>query len=197
MQDIMIDMETTDLVATSAILSFAAVQCDLTTGKIGDEYYRVVDLKTCLEKGLTLNAEVFYWWLQQSEFARQSVVDPNKATLDGFCLEFTQWLLQLNIGISYLEDRDKPKYMRLWGNGASFDNAILRHAFSKTDYDFKIPFWQDRDIRTVVGFYPKNLFEEWKMKNVRKGAHNALDDARYQVRYISHMMKDLGVTELH
>lgn len=193
----MIDMETADNIASAAILSFGAVHCDLTTGKIGEEFYRVIDLKTCLEKGLSVNADTIYWWFQQSDFARDSVVTPNKLTLDGFCLEFTQWLLSLDIGINFLNDRDKPLYMRLWGNGAAFDNAILRHAFSKTDYDLKIPFWQDRDVRTVVGFYPKERFDDWKMKNIRKGAHNALDDARYQVKYVSHMMKELGVTELN
>ena len=53
-------------------------------------------------------------------------------------------------------------------------------------------------MRTIVGFYPPQLQQKWKRENPRKGTyHNALDDAKYQVAYCSHILQELGVEELY
>jgi exodeoxyribonuclease VIII len=111
------------------------------------------------------------------------------------CASFTKWLSSIDPS----GDR-----LRLWGNGASFDNAILRQAYrncNRSLHDDKGPgvkFWNDRDMRTIVGFYPKQLQSDWRKNNFRRGAHhNALDDAKHQVRYCSDILKELGVKELY
>ena len=53
MNDIMVDLETMDNRATSAIVSIGAVHCNLITGEIRDEYYRVVNLNGQMENGNT------------------------------------------------------------------------------------------------------------------------------------------------
>ena len=90
------------------------------------------------------------------------------------------------------------------GNGASFDNAILRYAYRQCgknlgpDSGPGVKFWNDRDMRTIVGFYPRQLQEKWRRTVLRKGDHhNALDDAKHQVRYCSDILKELGVNELY
>lgn len=189
MKDIMVDLETMDNVASAAIVAIGAVQCDLTTGELGETFYRVVDLQNQQEQGMTLNPSTMYWWLDQSDGARQGILEPNKVLLADMCDKFTKWLESLG---------PSTKNMRLWGNGASFDNAILRYAYRQCGREFPIEFWNDRDMRTILGFYPYQLQETWKRNNLRTGTyHNALDDCKHQVRYCSDILKELGVKELY
>lgn len=188
MNDIMLDLETMDNISSGCIVSVGAVECDLTTGKTGEEFYRVVDLKDQLKQGSTVDAETIYWWLKQSELARAALVVEGKIPIRTMCLDFIRW-------VEYL--KAKTDNIRLWGNGASFDNAIIRGAFKQCDIEFPIKFWNDRDMRTIVGFYPTQLQYKWKHSNYREGTHhNALADAKHQVKYCSHILKELGVKEL-
>jgi exodeoxyribonuclease VIII len=187
MNDIMVDLETLDNVASSAIVSIGAVQCDLTTGKTGEEYYRVIELQDQLDFGFTVNASTLNWWMKQSLGARSVFNVDGKILPIEMCNTFSMWLASLG----------NPDNFRMWGNGASFDNAILRYFYSKYGQIFPIPFWNDRDMRTIVGFYPQSLQKDWKIKNQRMGTyHNALDDAKYQVKYCTHILQELGVERL-
>ncbi len=185
MKDIMLDLETMDTVASAAIVAIGAVHCDLTTGEIGSTYYRAVELK--YQKG-TIFGETLYWWLDQSDAARQALLVEGKLTVPQLCDNFNKWLKSLG---------EPLEHLRLWGNGASFDNATLRYIYRQYEKELPIKFWNDRDMRTVLGFYPRKLQEEWRNNNRRKGDHhNALADAKHQVKYCSDILKDLGVTEL-
>ena len=189
--DIMIDLETMDNVGSSTIVSIGAVHCNIITGEIGEIYYRVVDLKGQDALGRTIDPLTLYWWLGQSTGARQGILAPGKILLEEMCNSFKAWIEHLTYPVS-------PKHLRLWGNGASFDNAIVRSAFKSCGIEFPLPFWQDRDMRTIVGFYPDSLQKEWKLKNQRVGTyHNAADDAKYQVKYCSNILQELGVEELY
>ena len=191
MNDIMIDLETMDNVGSSAIVAVGAVQCNLITGELGEEYYRVIDLNGQDKFGRTMDPQTIYWWLRQSDGAREALLAPGKILLEEMCTSFKAWAEHLTFPIS-------PAHMRVWGNGASFDNAIIRSTFKAVGVEFPIPFWQDRDMRTIVGFFPKSMQEEWRWKNLRKGTHhNAIDDAKYQVKYCSHILQELGVKELY
>ena len=187
-RDIMLDLETMDNSASAAIVSIGAVACDLVSGEITSTYYRVVDLEGQADLGLTIGTQTLYWWMQQSDGARYALTVPDKLLLTTMLKSFNKWLSSIA----------HPEVLRLWGNGASFDNAIIRHAFKRANIDFDIAFWNDRDMRTIVGFYPPQLQAEWRRKNMRKGTHhNALDDAKYQVKYCSNILQELGVKELY
>lgn len=188
MNDIMIDLETMDNVPSAAIVTIGAVQCDLTTGALGEEFYRVVELKDQEKLGMTILPETLYWWMGQSDAARQALIVPGRENIVDMCALFTKWV----------ESLGSPDNFRLWGNGASFDNAILRYAYRQLDMEFPIKFWNDRDMRTIVGFYPRQLQEKWRRTTLRRGTHhNALDDAKHQVRYCSDILQELGVKELY
>ena len=62
---------------------------------------------------------------------------------------------------------------------------ILGNAFNRFDFVTPWKFWNDRDVRTVVelgqsyfNFYPKR---DMPFTGVR---HNAVDDAKHQVKYV-------------
>jgi len=195
LNDIMVDLETMDNVSTAAIVAIGAVQCDLTTGETGSTFYRVIDLDGQEELGMTFNPETIYWWLQQSQGARDALCVDGKILLADMCDSFTRWLAHID---------SSGEKLRLWGNGSAFDNAILRYAYRVCDRTLHnmdgagIRFWNDRDMRTIVGFYPRQMQEKRRRTALREGAyHNALDDAKHQVKYCSTILKELGVKELY
>ena len=86
-----------------------------------------------------------------------------------------------------LQDADK-KAVRLWGNGASFDNAILSTAYELCELETVQPwrFYNDRCYRTVKSLYPE-------VAMVRTGTyHNALDDAESQALHLLAMKVELS-----
>lgn len=195
MKDIMLDLETMDNVPSAAIVAIGAIQCNLTTGETGSKFYRVIDLNGQQNLNMTINANTLYWWLEQSEGARRALTVDGKISLMDMCITFSQWLGSID---------PSGEKLRLWGNGASFDNAIIRYAYRQcgtelhSDTGPGVKFWNDRDMRTIVGFYPRQMQEIWRHSNLRRGiAHNALDDAKHQVRYCSEILSELGVKELY
>ena len=67
----------------------------------------------------------------------------------------------------------------VWGNGATFDNVILRRAFDDCAIEAPWPFWHDRDLRTILGLYP-----EAKAREFEGVKHHALHDARHEARML-------------
>jgi len=171
-------------------VSIGAVQCDLTTGQTGDTFYRVVDLVGQEDFGRTINSDTLYWWLAQSDGARGALCVPGKSFLADMLVDFQDWVMSVSNGT--------PGHIRLWGNGASFDNAILRSAYRSCNIDLSIPFWNDRDMRTIVGFFPRQMQAAWKKNNTRTGVyHNPKDDCLHQIKYCSDILQELGVKELY
>jgi len=160
----MLDLETLGTKPGSVILSIGAVQFDLDTGKLGESFYQNIDIQSCLDAGLTIDPDTLYWWLKQDERAGEAV-QSDKCSLEDACVKFSNW--------THNKGREN---LQLWGNGSSFDCVLLESAFySVYGANFPIPFWNWRDMRTIVNLAPEH-------KKVRVGtAHNALDDAISQV----------------
>jgi hypothetical protein len=77
--------------------------------------------------------------------------------------------------------------VRVWGNGADFDNPILAVAYRRTIFSGQ-PWkpYNGRCYRTV-----KNQFQDVKL--VRTGTHhNALDDARSQATHLVEICRTRG-----
>jgi DNA polymerase III epsilon subunit-like protein len=165
----MIDIETMGNTAGSAIVSIAAVQFDLETGKMGLMYEEHVSLESCLKAGLSPNASTILWWLQQDEAARKElVVGQTKArSLRNVLSSFQLWI----------ETTHKDPIV--WGNSARFDLGILESAFAACNIPLPWKFWNERCVRTLAELAP-----EIKRKTKFQGvAHHAIDDCVHQVRY--------------
>ena len=185
MNDIMIDLETFGLSKRTAVASIGAVFWNPVTGEMGPSLYRVIDLTSC--KSLEVDFNTIYWWLEQSEEARKAITIDGKVSIEQALIDLSKFAGSLG----------NPKTVRYWSNGANFDNAIIEELYLL--YGIKSPFsyYNSRDVRTVLGFYPKNLFYNWKIANPRKGAHHtALEDAKYQATYTTMILQELGVEEL-
>src|SRR4051812_4178117 len=81
LEDCMVDIESTGNRSGCGILSIGAVMFDPLTGRMGDEYYRVIQRKSCKEFGLVEQADTLEWWAKQSPEAQ--VVLKKAATVRG------------------------------------------------------------------------------------------------------------------
>lgn len=174
---LMVDMETMGNSPDAPIVSIGAVFFEPSTGNTGAEFYQVVSLESSMSFGMKPDASTIQWWLKQSSEARSAIlVDEAMGLLE--TLELLADFIAENAA-------NGSHTVQLWGNGCSFDNVILRRAYALTDTPFAVPFWNDRDVRTMVelgksvGINPRfDIPFEGDM-------HNALSDARHQVKYIS------------
>ncbi|MES3575777.1 3'-5' exonuclease [Enterobacter cloacae] len=82
-------------------------------------------------------------------------------------------------------DGDNPKYMKVWGNGATFDNVILRGAYERAGHICPWAFWNDHDVRTIVTLGRSVGFDPKRDMPFIGDVHNALADARHQAKYVS------------
>lgn len=187
MKNVMLDLETMGSGSKAAIVSIGAVFFDPLTGDIGAEFYQVVSLNSSAHYG-ELDPSTVIWWMQQSEEARAVFKDESKTTLKAALESFSNWINEH----CDLNDKDKPEAV-VWGNGATFDNVIMGNAYKATRLRQPWAFYNDRDVRTIVdlgrqlrGVDPKKDLE------LEGTAHNALDDAKFQVRYVSEIYKSLS-----
>ncbi|HAT3960700.1 TPA: 3'-5' exoribonuclease [Citrobacter freundii] len=174
---LMVDMETMGNSPDAPIVSIGAVFFDPSTGNTGAEFYRVVSLESSMSFGMKPDASTIQWWLKQSSEARSAIlVDEAMGLLE--TLELLADFIAENAA-------NGSHTVQMWGNGCSFDNVILRRAYALTDTPFAVPFRNDRDVRTMVelgksvGINPRyDIPFEGDM-------HNALSDARHQIKYVS------------
>ncbi|HBZ9264399.1 TPA: 3'-5' exoribonuclease [Citrobacter freundii] len=174
---LMVDMETMGNSPDAPIVSIGAVFFDPSTGNTGAEFYRVVNLESSMSFRMKPDASTIQWWLKQSSEARSAILVDEAMGL--------RESLELLANFIAENAANGSHTVQLWGNGCSFDNVILRRAYALTETPFAVPFRNDRDVRTMVelgksvGINPRyDIPFEGDM-------HNALSDARHQVKYVS------------
>ena len=170
---LMLDIETMGSQSYSSIVSIGAVEFDLDTGNVGETFYRNINLKSCLDAGLIVNADTIMWRLKQNEEARLAL---SKDTI-----ELAQALLDFSIFC-------KNKDYEVWGNSARFDCGILGDAYNKLNLQIPWDFRKERDVRTLVSFAP-DIKKNYKYEGV---AHNALQDCYNQIGYCTEIWKKLN-----
>lgn len=176
--DIMLDLETLGTKPGCIVVSVGAVGFDRYTGTILREFYRVIDLADSQRHGLTIDAETVAWWMRQSDEARAvfSVSKLDVAALEDAAFDFIEWFAECS-----------GAACPIWAHGAAFDLPIWEAALAAADWKAPWAFWNTRDTRTVydlTGFDPKSVPREGTY-------HNALDDARHQVRCL-HLARSNG-----
>lgn len=122
MNHLMIDLETMGNKPNAPIVSIGAVFFEPSTGKLGEEFYRVVSLKSAVDGGAVPDPETIIWWMQQSEEARMAICDKDAA------MNLVTALSDLNC---FIRDNAEPEKVQVWGNGATFDNVILRASYER------------------------------------------------------------------
>lgn len=179
MQDVMLDLETMGNGPQAAIIAIGAVEFDIPTQQIGERFYTVIDLESAVARGGVMDASTVLWWLKQSDAAR-AAFDRGGEHIAVALQQFAGWM----------ENRAKRDDVRVWGNGAAFDNVILASAYRRSGTPQPWQFWNDRCYRTVKAQYPA-------VKMQRNGTHhNAVDDAESQARHLIAMMPSNSTDQL-
>ena len=172
--DIMIDLETLDVLPTSTVLTIGAVKFN----PLGDElntpemekFYVKVDIDSCDKFGCTVSNDTLEWWSKQSMEAQAEAFSPDdripiKDAMDQlykFC-----WGAK-----------------RVWSHGAGFDVIICENLFRKSNKAIPWSFWQVRDTRTLY-----DLGIDADRPPVLK--HHALEDAWNQAVGVQNVLKKL------
>lgn len=167
---VMLDLETLSTDANAHILSIGAVA-----------FHPLLGIERRFHVGLFNNdprahvdVHTVSWWfnkdqdLARDELNRLEKVDYLTA-LEGFAL----WLNELGGEV------------RIWGNGAAFDNVILANAYRRAGMEVPWKFYNDRCYRTLKTMAPtiKILQDET--------VHNALSDAVMQALHLVRIVKKM------
>lgn len=174
---VMVDLETMGKKHNAPIVAIGAVVFDPATGSIGESFYKVVCLESSVNWGAVIDPSTVIWWLKQSSEARSAIVNDDAIPLQDALLQFREFVSDNVAGGS--------KKAQVWGNGASFDNSILRSSYDCIAEDYPWEYWNDRDVRTMVEFGQAISFDPKTTIPFEGSRHNALADAIHQARYVS------------
>lgn len=179
---VMVDLESMGNNSNAPIVSIGAVFFDPNSGNTGAEFYTAVSLESSMLFGGVPDAETIIWWLKQSPEARSAISMADTMTLIDALEQFSDFIS---------ENSDAGSDVQVWGNGASFDNVILRSSYDRANIECPWKFRNDRDVRTMtelgkaIGINPRyDIPFDGDM-------HNALSDARHQVKYVSAIWQQL------
>lgn len=174
---VMVDLETMGKKNNAPIVAIGAVVFDPATGSIGESFYKVVCLESSVNWGAVIDPSTVIWWLKQSSEARSAIVNDDAIPLQDALLQFREFVDDNVAGGS--------KKAQVWGNGASFDNSILRSSYDCIAEDYPWEYGNDRDVRTMVELGQAISFDPKTTIPFEGSRHNALADAIHQARYVS------------
>ena len=129
--DIMIDLETLDVLPSATILSIGAVKFDPFGDDVNEKkcekFYVRVDVDSCDRIGATVSQATLDWWANQSQAAQDEAFDPaNRVSIE----EAMTQLYKFCWGGK-----------RVWSHGAGFDVTILEWYFRKIGKAIPWSFW--------------------------------------------------------
>ncbi|HFK3622145.1 TPA: 3'-5' exoribonuclease [Escherichia coli] len=174
---LMIDLETMGKNPDAPIISIGAIFFDPQTGDMGPEFSKTIDLETA---GGVIDRDTIKWWLKQSREA-QSAIMTDEIPLDDALLQLRE----------FIDENSGEFFVQVWGNGANFDNTILRRSYERQGITCPWRYYNDRDVRTIVELGKAIDFDARTAIPFEGERHNALDDARYQAKYVSAIWQKL------
>ncbi|EOK2420807.1 3'-5' exoribonuclease, partial [Escherichia coli] len=176
-EHLMIDLETMGRNPDAPIISIGAIFFDPQTGDMGPEFSKTIALETA---GGVIDRDVIKWWLKRSREAQAAILI-DEIPLDDALLQLREFIAENSVEF----------FVQVWGNGASFDNVILRRSYERQGISCPWRYYNDRDVRTIVELGEAIGFDartDIPFEGVR---HNALDDARHQAKYVSAIWQKL------
>jgi len=188
----MLDLETLGTGNNAAIIQIGAVAFNA-DGENGSLWTSSPQMLAELGQGFSVNvnladsrhpgvidAATVEWWLQQSQEARDSITKAEGRLELGAALEaFVRWLYTLT---------PKVRALRVWSNGPTFDEIILRSAFTRYGAPLPLSFRGSRCCRTMIELAE---LHGWNRKEAAVLAphdtvkHDALSDAVFQARGVA------------
>ncbi|HAV9309654.1 TPA: exonuclease, partial [Escherichia coli] len=158
-----VDLETMGTNPDAPINSIGGKFFDPATGEMGPEFSKAIDLET---SGGIIDRKTIKWWAKRSREA-QSAIFTDEISLD----------VALRLFIEFIEKNSGGRFVQVWGNGANFDNVILRRSYERQGIPCPWLYYNDRDVRTIVELGNAIGFDVRMAIPFEGVPHNALDDA--------------------
>jgi 3'-5' exoribonuclease-like protein len=173
---VMIDIETLATSVDAVVCTVGAVRVNLETLEVelpGRKWS--LDWIDQQRLGRKIEASTVAWWLSQSKEAIDGILaDPTHPSTVTILQEVVQFVGDDGV----------------WGNGADFDCAILKHLFDT--YHLKgWSFRQHRCYRTLAALLGDRV--AWPDKDIGVH-HDALDDAIFQAHMLCKFLKEVGAS---
>ncbi len=177
---LMIDLETMGKKSNAPIVVIGAVFFDPQTGEIGPTFYIVISLVDAMDTGAVPDGSTIEWWLAQSSEARSAILVDQVKLVDAL-IQFRE----------FINEYSDEKFVQVWGNGATFDNTILRTSYERLNIPCPWRYYNDRDVRTIVELGKTIGFDARTVIPFEGVRHHALDDARHQAKYVTATIQKL------
>ena len=170
--EVMLDLETTDLAETAAILEIAMVPFHLDGSDCMEEHiHEYIDLTSCFLEGMTFSRatqEKWMEWKYSTHGLRNSAKRPVRAVI----AETYNWLSAL-----------AEKYeLHIWCRGKNFDlpkyERCVRTLLEQEEMPYK--FWNTEDARD----YPHTFGVHSTDIQFEGTPHCAIDDCRHQIKQV-------------
>lgn len=173
--DVMLDLETLGTRPGDAVISVGAAMFDRKTRTIGPVFHANVDMEHAFAAGLTATGGTLKWWFEQSDEARQQAT-ANPHNLTDVLMGLAEFITDGDYGVN----RD----IKVWGNGAAFDNPILRTVYERCGMATPWEHWNDRCFRTLRAENDPTRALQPEFEGTR---HNASQDAVHQAKWAINM----------
>ena len=172
MNKIMLDIETTGNIPSSAIIQLSMVRFD-EEGNVGDSIHINVNAEEQYKLGAKYTQSTLDWWQQTNPQLFESITTQNvhsvKETLD--------------IVDAFVTQNDY-----IWCH-ATFDMPILDNLYHLANRPKPYKYKNVRDIRTIVELSKINLMSyNWEQEKT----HDSYDDCIFQIKYTTDAMKQLN-----
>lgn len=166
MQNAMIDLETFGTRAGCVLRSIGIALFDPEGDGHGETYYANFREEEQREFGAHYESSTVQWWERQPQFVQDQLITNQRNFY-----EVADEIIEFIRG-------NKARFV--WGQGANFDSVLLQHSFELAEKKVPWLFYNTSDTRTIyraAGFDTKSI--------QRLGTyHNALDDAKHQIRCV-------------
>lgn len=177
---IMLDLETMGAGFNAAIISAGLVAFKVTDELEPDILGRLevaVDLESAVKHGGIIDPSTVMWWMQQEQ-------EQARVAYLGKQYQFLSIGAALNELGHFIRNYSVVKPLPLiWGNGAEFDNVILRRAYERVELTVPWGFRQSRCFRTTQALFPQIPEPEFQGTK-----HSALSDAMHQARWLNRIL---------
>lgn len=182
--EVMLDLETMSIESDAAIVSIGAVKFDPlgpigTLGNAADPEYQhfhaAVEMYSLEEAGFRFGGKTISWWLGQPDAVRQALLGTEEAPpqhIGSVLSAFYRWFGDVSLPT--------------WGNGAGFDNVILRNAYQRLGGVAPFKYVDDRCFRTIKALFPDVPFAKATLQ------HNALEDAMAQAVHLQKLFNRIN-----
>lgn len=186
--DIMVDLETLGNSTNPVLVQLAAICFKIEEGKPLDEINLLINPKSCVKVGLKSSGDTLDFWLKQDDQVIKNVIV--KSLLEGKDLK--EVLLSFSLWIKEMMKKYNCKKVKIYGNGPAADCVWIRSAYEACNLEKPWFYFDDVCVRTYVDIGVRAFnFNPKKDMKFEGEKHNAIDDVKHQIKYVSAIYKKI------